>query len=48
MSNLLEDFTRNELKAYKFINEANDSFKSVSYTVVSSLGTSPQKTKKAI
>jgi len=29
-----------------FINEANDSFKSVSYTVVSSLGTSPSKRRK--
>lgn len=43
ISNLLENFTRSELNAGRFIHEANDWFASVSYTVVSSLGAAPEK-----
>jgi len=43
ISKLLEDFTRFELNAGRFIHEANDWFASVSYTVVSSLGAAPEK-----
>jgi formylglycine-generating enzyme required for sulfatase activity len=43
ISTLLEEFTRTELNAGRFINEANDWFASVSYTVVSSLGAAPEK-----
>jgi len=43
ISKLLEDFTRTDLNAGRFINEANDWFASVSYTVVSSLGAAPEK-----
>jgi Double-GTPase 2 len=44
VSNLLEEFTLTELHARKFINEANDWFRSVSFTAVSSLGAAPEKT----
>ncbi len=43
ISKLLEEFTRNDLNAGRFIHEANDWFASVSYTVVSSLGAAPEK-----
>jgi len=43
ISKLLEDFTRSELNAGRFINAADDCFASVSYTVVSSLGAAPEK-----
>lgn len=42
VSRLLEDFTWFDLKAAKFISVANDWFASVSYTVVSSLGSAPE------
>ncbi|GEM_PF-3376106 len=45
ISDLLEDFTETELRARKFLHMANDSFKSVSYTVISSLGASPEEDK---
>lgn len=41
ISEWLRGFTWKELKAYKFVNEATDFFKSVSYTAVSSLGAAP-------
>ena len=43
ISKLLEEFTRTDLNAGRFIHEANDWFASVSYTVVSSLGAAPEK-----
>ena len=43
ISKLLEDFTRFDLNAGRFIHAANDWFASVSYTVVSSLGAAPEK-----
>jgi len=43
ISKLLEDFTRVELNAGRFIHGANDWFASVSYTIVSSLGAAPEK-----
>ena len=43
ISKLLEDFTRSELNAGRFIHAANDWFASVSYTIVSSLGAAPEK-----
>jgi formylglycine-generating enzyme required for sulfatase activity len=43
ISKLLEGFTRSELNAGRFINEADDWFASVSYTVVSSLGAAPEQ-----
>jgi hypothetical protein len=46
MSGLLGDFTKNELKATNFINEAKGYFKSVSYTAVSSLGAAPKEDEK--
>ncbi|MBC8028514.1 MAG: formylglycine-generating enzyme family protein [Pyrinomonadaceae bacterium] len=43
ISKLLEEFTRTDLNAGRFIHIANDWFASVSYTVVSSLGAAPEK-----
>jgi len=43
ISKLLEEFTREDLNAGRFIHEAEDWFASVSYTVVSSLGAAPEK-----
>jgi tetratricopeptide (TPR) repeat protein len=43
VSRWLETFTRSELKAVKFINEAADWFASVSFTAVSSLGSAPEE-----
>lgn len=43
VSSLLEEFTMTELRAGKFINEANDWFRSVSFTAVSSLGAAPEE-----
>lgn len=43
ISKLLEEFTRTDLNAGRFIHEANDWFASVSYTVVSSLGAAPER-----
>jgi len=42
-SSLLEEFTITELRAGKFINEAHDWFRSVSFTAVSSLGAAPEE-----
>lgn len=42
ISSLLEEFTRTELRAGKFINEAAHWFSSVSFTAVSSLGAAPE------
>jgi Double-GTPase 2 len=46
MSHLLEDFTRSELKAGRFMNVADDWFATVSYTAVSSLGSAPEEDEK--
>ncbi|HMG74257.1 MAG TPA: SUMF1/EgtB/PvdO family nonheme iron enzyme [Pyrinomonadaceae bacterium] len=43
ISKLLEEFTRTDLKAGRFIHAANDWFASVNYTVVSSLGAAPEE-----
>jgi tetratricopeptide (TPR) repeat protein len=43
ISRLLEGFTKSELKARKFTNEAEDWFRTVSYTAVSSLGSAPEE-----
>lgn len=45
ISNLLDTFTRTELRATKFIHVAKEWFASVSYTVVSSLGAAPEKSQ---
>jgi hypothetical protein len=42
VSSLLEEFTKTELRAGKFINEAAHWFSSVSFTAVSSLGAAPE------
>lgn len=42
VSSLLEEFTKTELQAGKFINEADHWFESVSFTAVSSLGAAPE------
>ena len=42
VSSLLEEFTKTELHAGKFINEADHWFSSVSFTAVSSLGAAPE------
>jgi hypothetical protein len=42
VSRLLGVFTKDKLKAKKFINEAKDYFKSIRYTAVSSLGAPPE------
>lgn len=43
VSSLLQEFTMTELRAGKFLNEANDWFCSVSFTAVSSLGAAPEE-----
>jgi hypothetical protein len=43
VSSLLEEFTKTELQAGKFINEADHWFESVSFTAVSSLGAAPEE-----
>jgi tetratricopeptide (TPR) repeat protein len=43
VSSLLKEFTMTELRAGKFINEANHWFSSVSFTAVSSLGAAPEE-----
>ena len=43
VSSLLKEFTMTELRAGKFINEANHWFHSVSFTAVSSLGAEPEE-----
>jgi hypothetical protein len=48
VSDLLEGFTRDELKAKKFISEAKDRFKTVSYTCVSSLGSPPEEQRLTV
>jgi hypothetical protein len=41
MSNLLYRFTEEELDAYEFLNAAESNFKSVSFSIISALGTEP-------
>ena len=43
VSSLLQEFTKNELGAVRFLNAANDWFRSVSFTAVSSLGAAPEE-----
>jgi tetratricopeptide (TPR) repeat protein len=43
VSSLLKEFTMTELRAARFINEANHWFASVSFTAVSSLGAAPEE-----
>ena len=42
ISDLLLDFTEQELNAYEFVNAAQSQFKSVSFTIISALGTEPE------
>lgn len=41
VSDLLYEFTEEELQAYEFINAAESNFKSISFSIISALGTEP-------
>lgn len=41
ISDLLHDFTEEELHAHEFINAAESNFKSLSFSIISALGTEP-------
>jgi hypothetical protein len=48
ISNLLYDFTREELKADEFVNLALKNFRRVGFSIVSALGASPQDGRMAV
>jgi len=48
ISDLLHDFTEQELHAHEFLNAAESNFKSVSFSIISALGTEPQGAKLSV
>ena len=48
ISNRLHEFTEQELSAYEFMNAAEANFKSISFSIISALGTEPQGAKLSV
>jgi hypothetical protein len=48
ISELLRQFTEEELQAHEFINAAESNFKSVSFSIISALGTGPQGARLSV
>jgi hypothetical protein len=48
ISDLLYQFTEEELQAYEFINAAESNFKSMSFSIISALGTGPQGARLSV